>query len=225
MTSARWIVPAIIAAAVLGAFLGFRFAAPPVEPEGVAFRLGVVEGLRSGDSDESGDALVLPSAEVDRYVTALKAHGPFAGRKRGERYRWFEATWNVRGLVSALHKGRRYVLLSAAEEHAILPGADWQVEYAFPEISDAGIPSVGMALDERGGERLNALSKAYPGCTLAILVDGRAVMAARMRGEIPRRFIIEGFADVEEVQKLVEAIRKDSARLASRAPVAVPADE
>lgn len=148
---------------------------------------------------------------------ALAAKGP--GALRGEWFAWYPVRERVlpqnTAMITAEHDGRTYLLL--AERAPLVMRADaegdepWRIVRVSASRDGQGRPSVGVELDERGGELMRQLSGGHVGQPLAVLVDGEVQMAPTLQSRIDRKLTITGNFSDEEVDQLVQHLQPAAA--------------
>ena len=155
--------------------------------------------------------LALTAAEVTRYTRDLQANGPEAGRKRGEKYQWFELRCKAADLVSATHKGRKYVLLCADKDRVLPVGekapGGCGLKYVYRTTNRLNKPVPGMHFDDAGARMFSSLTEANVGNHLAVLVNGIVLGTPTIREAISDSAIIPGDFTEKEADDLVEALR------------------
>lgn len=111
------------------------------------------------------------------------------------------------------HADKYYVLAYISSGKALThrPGeTEWTLQSASPSRDDQGKPAVAFELDEKGGVRFEAMTRANKGKLLCIFLDDKAVSYASIEGIIRTRGIIHGSFSVKEVQELVKKLNAGS---------------
>jgi hypothetical protein len=167
------------------------------------------------------------------YLRSLKldnARGKGEGDGRGDEARWKEAAearakgeplplmsegvvWSRPCLNGRLTKEERerkrfdyFVLLRDADPKTAVTGKD--LESVRPDKT-GDVPAVRFTLTKEGGDRLFALTDANKGQRLAVVVDGRVVMAPMIQAAIGTRGQISGGFTPGEIDDIIKALESD----------------
>ncbi|MBN2127899.1 MAG: right-handed parallel beta-helix repeat-containing protein [Sedimentisphaerales bacterium] len=148
----------------------------------------------------------VPEAIVKRYEEG------FAEDRRppGGDYAWFEVRPNVTlspELVALEREGTTFLLLRTGEPYVMRAGPGWAVERVKAATDAMDRPAVRVWLDDKGGERLHALTQANVKKVLAILVEGRVVAAPEVMSPVRDAVLIVGNYTQREVQEMIDVLR------------------
>jgi|GEM_PF-2623491 len=148
----------------------------------------------------------LTETEFGRCCEVLQSVGPEAG---DENYRWFEIKDDVKGdLPVTEYKGKRYVLLCSQPKYVMLPQQGWGLAKVDKGTDNLGRPMVKLLFDEKGAALFYKLTSSNISKPLAIAIDGKVVSAPTVMTAIRRAAVIAGTFSEEEIEQMVEALRK-----------------
>lgn len=122
--------------------------------------------------------------------------------------------------------GGPFYLLSDAAGETMLDDGSWRIVSARTSSSDHGQDpanygkEVVVELDDAGGQKLSALTAAHLDCRLAIVLDGRIVMAPIIRNQIGGKFVITGNFTKAECDDLLEVLSLPVGKRIGEEPVA-----
>jgi preprotein translocase subunit SecD len=86
------------------------------------------------------------------------------------------------------------------------------VARAYADRTPDGKPCVGVVFTEDGALNMSRLTRSHIGELLAIMIDGRVVMAPRIRAEISREAMINGNFTEEEAGSIAKGISDNQTR-------------
>jgi beta-lactamase regulating signal transducer with metallopeptidase domain len=114
-------------------------------------------------------------------------------------------------------EGGPFYLLSDAPSETLLDDGSWRIVSATTSQGQFG-REVLVELDDAGGEKLSALTGNHLDCRLAIVMDGRIVMAPTIRSQIGGKFVITGNFTKAECDDLVELLNLPMAKRTTEGP-------
>jgi preprotein translocase subunit SecD len=155
----------------------------------------------------------LSDEEVANLVKDLQARGPGTSRSRREALGWYELSSelsNPQGTIQGEHGGKRYVLLSQRPEDTLLTfwgeSKPWCLEKASASLDAQGHALMALELDEEGARRMEKLTEAHVGRSLAVLVDDQVITIAVIRDVLKGRLQITGLFTLAEAQAIVAVL-------------------
>jgi uncharacterized protein (TIGR03067 family) len=168
---------------------------PRVEPDAVKV---VAVGAKGAADAKSKDAA--PAAADHK-----------TDRAAGEPYAWFELDAEAPPpLVTAVHEGRKYVLLSVRPQDVMLAGEEgprqWRIEGGSLGKAAPGRQTVRVTLDEAGARRMAALGADHRGALLAVLIDGRVVCLSKIQAKTAAQVEIDGSFDAHQADRLLRGL-------------------
>lgn len=113
--------------------------------------------------------------------------------------------------------GGPFYLLSDATRETMLDDGSWRVVSAESRPSESG-QEVLIELDDVGGEKLSALTAHHLKCRLAIVMDGRIVMAPIVNSQVGRKLAITGNFTKAECDDLVALLSLPAAKRIGQIP-------
>ena len=164
--------------------------------------------------------LVMTAAEAGPYLQDLSERGPQPGRDRQDTYQWFkirdaqEAEKLSGDLVVGEWGRQKYVLLSNEAGNVMLldDEADpWRLTDAGSSVDqNTGGRAVSFTLDDRGARKFGALTGAFRGQPMAILLDDEVYSAPTIQSQINRTGVITGKFTSEEQSDLIRTLAAGS---------------
>ncbi|MHC4294039.1 MAG: protein translocase subunit SecD [Planctomycetota bacterium] len=161
------------------------------------------------------EALVtISEAEMVECLKSLQTDGPEGLKKRNERFQWFPIRGDKKGyakLIAAEFAGQLYLLLHNQNAYMMLRElgeGGWELDGAFPDTDQRGLPAVGFTFDEQGARRFARLTSDHTGRCLAVLLDDEVYSAPEIRTTISRQGVITGkftSAEVDDMVRILEA--------------------
>ena len=115
--------------------------------------------------------------------------------------------------------GGPFYLLSDAAGETMLDDGSWRVVSAESRPSDSG-QEVVIELDDAGGQKLSTLTAGHLDCRLAIVMDGRIVMAPLIKSQVGRKLAITGNFTKAECDDLAEVLSLPVAKRLDEEPAA-----
>jgi hypothetical protein len=147
-----------------------------------------------------------------KYRKHLRENGPDVGHRRGDDYIWLEVEkyepTKFSLLVIEKIDGKSYVLAANVKNKMMLADGTWGLQRVYPEKDRMGRPVVGFDFDKKGGEIFYELSKTNLEQVFAIIIDGKIVSAPRIMAPLQDKGVIVSDFTQEEVERMVEALRK-----------------
>lgn len=148
----------------------------------------------------------LTETEFTRYCKLLQSVGPEAG---DQEHKWFEIRQDVKGdLPVRDYKSKRYVLLCSQPKYVMLPQQDWGLAKVDKGTDNLGRPMVTLLFDEKGAGLFYKLTSSNISKPLAVLIDREVISAPTVMTAIRRAAVIAGTFSEEEVEQMVETLRK-----------------
>ncbi len=88
-------------------------------------------------------------------------------------------------LIGEKYGDKYYILLSNAQSQRISPAEEgWRLTNAYITRDDSGFPAIGFELNAVGGQLLGQMTETNLGRQMTIVLDGRAINAARIQSRI-----------------------------------------
>jgi beta-lactamase regulating signal transducer with metallopeptidase domain len=164
----------------------------------------------------------LTEREFGRYCKDLAEAGPELGRQRGDEFAWFEIEsdddgdsgddkWYER-LAHRQYQGRTYLLMGNISSQAMIPQIDGKWIWGLLDVragqDNRAKPMVVVDFDQTASKMFYQLTKSNIHSQLAIILDGKVLSAPRIENPVRSRAIITGNFTEQQVDKMVESIRK-----------------
>jgi hypothetical protein len=146
------------------------------------------------------------------YLDDLAANGPLASRKRGAELQWFETRMrSASGLLTATHKGKRYVLLCGSESQVLRVGGAGLDRLRLQEVTlrrgEHGLEIV-LEFDETGRRLFLPFTRENMHNRVAIVANGIVISAPTVQSAIHESVAISGHFTTEEAADIASRLMR-----------------
>jgi hypothetical protein len=172
----------------------------------LSFRLAPINPATGRESS-------LTDRQIEQYMAVLEKDGPTPPDAETP-CRWIPCEMQPIPLVliTAMHKGQHYALLSNRPGEVMQPVVDGRKQWGLTRVTGSkdndGKPAVLFHFDEAGAHRFEALTGKALNKPLAIIVNGRVVSAPIVMSVIRDSGMIVGQYTPQQVAELSEALKK-----------------
>jgi beta-lactamase regulating signal transducer with metallopeptidase domain len=153
----------------------------------------------------------LSTEELEHYRKDLAENGPVASDRRTDEFAWFPVRSNTNlppVAITEEYEGKKYLLLYNRQPYVMTPEQDWALVSVEADTDAMGRLAVHFAFDEKGADLFYKLTKANLNKALAAVIDGQVVSAPTIMSAIRREGVITGRFTEQEVDKMIQALRK-----------------
>ncbi len=155
---------------------------------------------------------ILSAEEEGQYREVLLQRGPYFVIDGQNDYIWLPVCPGVdlpdSDLMIQPYEGRKYVLVSNRVEQMMVPDGTWGLTSVYQNEDAMGRPSIGLELNEAGGEKMSEISSSHLMQYMAIIVDGEVLSTPHINSVVARHLGIVGGFTEDKVRKMVIVLQK-----------------